>query len=507
MQSNRIELELSLSIDLLNAPGNLQVSRKELLNGFLEKFMRHRFLVAAFAIPLGIRALPEILAGPYPIGYDTIASYIPVMLDWGSGNLRGFNPMVGGWLIFAIFGVTYSATHIDPIFIGKIAGPALYGILGLSEYFFARRSLGWESKRCLLFVVITSFSFVSLRLSFDLFRNTLGTAFLLLSLGAGRNLKTPRDAIIFALLTWFVTATHLLVATLLFGILFLQAFTAPAGFRKLMLATPGLAQYAISLIALSLGGVTAFSNGEFAFPSISPYAYLAYIFLPFVPMAILGFIRARSPTLLLWLIVCGAGFVTSTVSSPLSDQLVSPDRWAIMMVIPLGVYATSGISRWKQQGRDLFRFSSAIFPAWIMIVLVMGATFMVLPASLSFPYYRYFEPTSMEQSTIPVQDSHNVVEAMGWLSSNILPTDGFMTNNAIYGWAREYFRAPNPLVWYLPNTTLEQALQATIQKGYTRIYTVWWANGQGWYGQPAVPTGFSLAQRFGDFGVFVYTTA
>src|SRR6266699_1431224 len=206
MQSNRIELELSLSIDLLNAPGNLQVSRKELLNGFLEKFMRHRFLVAAFAIPLGIRALPEILAGPYPIGYDTIASYIPVMLDWGSGNLRGFNPMVGGWLIFAIF-------------IGKIAGPALYGILGLSEYFFARRSLGWESKRCLLFVVITSFSFVSLRLSFDLFRNTLGTAFLLLSLGAGRNLKTPRDAIIFALLTWFVTATHLLVATLLFGIL------------------------------------------------------------------------------------------------------------------------------------------------------------------------------------------------------------------------------------------------------------------------------------------------
>src|SRR6266536_1278995 len=141
MQSNRIEPELSLSIDLLNAPRNLQVSRKELLNGFLDKLMRYRFFVAAFAIPLGFRALPEILAGPYPIGYDTIASYVPVMLDWGSGNLRGFNPTVGGWFIFAIFGVTYSATHVDPIFIAKMAGPVLYGILGVAEYFFARRSL------------------------------------------------------------------------------------------------------------------------------------------------------------------------------------------------------------------------------------------------------------------------------------------------------------------------------------------------------------------------------
>src|SRR6266487_6685411 len=179
MQSNRIELELSLSIDLLNAPGNLQVSRKELLNGFLEKFMRHRFLVAAFAIPLGIRALPEILAGPYPIGYDTIASYIPVMLDWGSGNLQSFNPFIGGWLIFAIFGLSYSATHIDPILIVKTAGPTLYGILGLAEYFFARRSLRWDQKKCLLFVVMLSFYFVSLRVSFDLFRNALGIAFLL----------------------------------------------------------------------------------------------------------------------------------------------------------------------------------------------------------------------------------------------------------------------------------------------------------------------------------------
>ncbi len=33
----------------------------------------HRFALAAFLIPVGIRAVPEILVGPYPVGWDTIA--------------------------------------------------------------------------------------------------------------------------------------------------------------------------------------------------------------------------------------------------------------------------------------------------------------------------------------------------------------------------------------------------------------------------------------------------
>ena len=45
-----------------------------------------KFGLLAFAVTFGVRALPEILAWPYAIGYDTIGSYIPFMLDWGSGN-------------------------------------------------------------------------------------------------------------------------------------------------------------------------------------------------------------------------------------------------------------------------------------------------------------------------------------------------------------------------------------------------------------------------------------
>src|SRR2546425_1866079 len=37
----------------------------------------YRFALAAFLIPVFIRSIPEILVGPYPIGWDTIAFYVP----------------------------------------------------------------------------------------------------------------------------------------------------------------------------------------------------------------------------------------------------------------------------------------------------------------------------------------------------------------------------------------------------------------------------------------------
>ncbi len=45
-----------------------------------------RFAMAAFLIPLTVRAVPEIIVGPYPVGFDTIAFYVPNTLDWAVGK-------------------------------------------------------------------------------------------------------------------------------------------------------------------------------------------------------------------------------------------------------------------------------------------------------------------------------------------------------------------------------------------------------------------------------------
>ena len=63
------------------------MKRIEKTPGMLGRLVRsYRFALAAFLVPLFIRSIPEILVGPYPIGWDTIAFYVPNTLDWATGK-------------------------------------------------------------------------------------------------------------------------------------------------------------------------------------------------------------------------------------------------------------------------------------------------------------------------------------------------------------------------------------------------------------------------------------
>ncbi len=51
--------------------------------------LERRFGLAAFLIPLGVGAVPEIIVGLHPVGFDAIAFYVPntLGLDSGEGGL------------------------------------------------------------------------------------------------------------------------------------------------------------------------------------------------------------------------------------------------------------------------------------------------------------------------------------------------------------------------------------------------------------------------------------
>ena len=460
-----------------------------------------KFALSAFLIPLAIRSIPEIIAGPFPIGYDTISSYVPLMLDWGSGNFSGFNPMIGGWLIFALFGLIYGATHLDPILVVKIAAPVLYGILGSAEYVFGRKVLGWDRRKSLLLVLIASVYFVSLRLSWDLFRNTLGTALLLYALTVGRNVGSRRGALMFASLVYLVTVTHLLAATLLVAFIFVEIASSGTGrLRKILCATPGIVQYGLSLWGLRMVGELAVGGEYQALEPLAALGYPAYIFLPLLPVVALGLRGVRNSSLKYWVIMCAIGVALG--ASPLSLKVVAPYRWAIMMSVPLTIYATNGLTRlaWTTFPRRVFprvRLHSFGVSAYVLMLLILGGAYLALPVGEALPYYQFQSPASMLKSTVPLEDSQYLVKDLDWLSTNIKPGYVFMAHHTIYGWARIFYRAQNPVIWYYPETSLQDALQMTLSQGYSRIYTVWWND-------TSVPEGFLIQHQEGPFGVFLY---
>src|SRR5207249_1631791 len=135
---------------------------------------------------------------------------------------------------------------------------------------------------------------------------------------------------------------------------------------------------------------------------------------------------------------------------------------------------------------------SAIATVWIVTLLVLSVGYVGLQAEAAVPYYVYFVPTSMLQSTIPLHDSQDVANSFHWLSANIQQGSVIVATNAIYGWAREYFTGTAQIMGFYSGTTLQFAVQTALHDGFSKVYTVWWADGQGWYGQATVPPGFEL---------------
>src|SRR2546426_9068255 len=206
----------------------------------------YRFALASFLLPLGIRAIPEILVGPYPVGWDTIAFYVPNTLDWATGT-AGFAQVLGtAPLMYMISVPVYLLSRANPVWIFKIMGPILYGTMIWSLFRFLRIGLKWADKQALGGALLTTLYFVTLRISWDLYRNMLGLTFILLSLPLIGDMKGPRkQALLSVLIVLAVAADQLtgVIALVLVGARALTALTRNqqdefAG--KVRVALPGI---------------------------------------------------------------------------------------------------------------------------------------------------------------------------------------------------------------------------------------------------------------------------
>jgi len=428
------------------------------------------------------------------------------MKNWASGvPASQFDPQVGGWLIFAVFGLVYSVTRIDPLTIVKIAGPLIYGILGFSEYTFAEKVLKWNERKALLLVLFASVYFVSLRVSWDLFRNILGLAVMLITVAFERGPKSNRRLVGLSALVFLVALTHLLVATLLVSLILLESVSKKSfDWRRVGSVSPAIAYVGVSLVGFQSQGITLIAANGSIVKTIGAYAFPVYIFLPLIPMAILGARSLRSTFLRNWLVVCSLGILVGTTPLSVSPQLVSPDRWALMMFLPLVAWSTEGFSL---LGSSIPRFSNWRFVAnmgWVFLILLLATAYIGLQSENAFPYYRFMGPSSMLQSSVPLTDSPDVINSFHWLSANSKSNSVIIAPDAMRGWASEYYSGNATVLAFKSGTTFEAMVQQTLPLGYSEMYTVWWANGQGWYNLPAVPAGFLLEHQSRDFGVFEY---
>src|SRR3990172_2177875 len=269
----------------------------------------------AFLIPLGVRAIPEILMGSFVVGYDPLGYYIPYTLTWLSGSMNFWSFFGTSPLIYIIL-MGGTSIGIPIVLLLKILSPLLLACLGLVVYFYANKTLSWSPKKSLLVVLFATLYFVALRISWDMLRTELALIFLFITMIYLEKNNHPSllTGVLLSTTMLFVVFSHQLIAVIMFAIIitkiiyshvkkktntilriFISSFPALILFSTIVFAdlqsgyslASSFSQYSGEPNAL-LGPI---SYGDFL---VNTIGFFVFCYLPLMPLLFLGYKHFKS---------------------------------------------------------------------------------------------------------------------------------------------------------------------------------------------------------------------
>lgn len=501
---------------MVNAPNNVK-------DWITQKW--YIFPLLAFVIPLIVRVIPEILIGPYIIGFDTVGFYVPNTLLWLHNGVNLGNFLATAPLFYTIF-MSIVAAGGPPVFVLKVIPPLLLGFLGLAMYAYAKKGLGWTPSKSAFVALLGTIYFVALRASWDQLREELGLVFFfaVLILISKRKDKSWKHYAVLSLAMFAVAISHQLVSVLMFGvIIFTVAHTLvrkdfinsidlivaslPAVLYFFIVYVSGVLQAGLLNYSTNVGSPLASWTGFTSYQSmlISTGGLFLYCFLLILPFALIGLWRLRNLQLGSWLLF-------SLILMLLPIASVSPYRWVLMLTYPLAFYAIDSISRLKSIKWKRYTFTvrriALLYLVLSTAILSVGYIFTTPehpflyfdPAKVN--YYSNQIPSAMQQNTISRTDFESTTNSLQWFKNNVNSSSILLTHTVFYGWALLTLNESQIKNYEFDDP--EHAAVAVAKEGFTQIYLIWWTSGQGWYGQATLPNPFEEVYHSGRIAIYSY---
>ena len=474
--------------------------------GLIDAISTRRLVLFSILFPLSVRSIPEILAGAYPLGFDTVWVYAPFVQAAQADGFGSAMSELGSFrhapLMFIFLGIAGVVSNADPFLITKATAPLLHGFLVFSMYYFARHRLRWDDKRSLLLILLASLYFVPLRFSWDMYKNTLGYALLILALAHLQRNPTSRDWFLFASLAGLSLLASELTTVLLgaiVGLVFLRDMVKHRKWNPQLLVV-GVVALLVTFTYLGLlfpapptatplapppqrtiflYNYVGAAEDVYIYPELGDiYATVlllsVIILAPLLPFAWLGFHRERR--VWIWTITLGIGAFSLAFVPVAAIPLWH--RWLFMLTFPALIFAVNGLVRlgWKA------------ITGFLTVVIVLSAGFAVLSPERALPYYTSsytlpYVPSSMMQNTIPFSDVSDVLEALQWLNDQRFENSVFVIHISFVGWAKLY---STDLEIYDFSDTI-QVVNGNFS-AYERVFLIYWAVEEGWFKQSLLPS-------------------
>jgi hypothetical protein len=487
------------------------------------------FPILAFVIPLIVRTIPEILMGPYIVGFDTIGFYVPNTLLWLHNGINFGDFLATAPLFYTIF-ISIVAVGGSPVIVLKIIPPLLLGFLGLSMYAYAKRGLGWSPSKSAFVALLGSIYFVALRASWDQLREELGLIFffVVLMLLVRKKDRSLKNNVILSFLMMCVVLSHQLVSVLMIGVI---VFTLAHNLKRkdffslrelIVVSLPTIILY---FLIVYLSGVlqngfldysTNIGSPLLSWTGFTSYSSMLalegglflYCFLFMLPLVVITLFRLRNLQLISWLIF-------SVILMLLPIAFVSPFRWILMLTYPLAFYATEGLSRlkpikWKRYKLTVLRIAILYL---VLSTAILGFGFIAMRSEKPFLYFNpgYFNnyanqiPTSMLQNTISLSDCQDTTKVLLWFKNNVNSSSLLLTHTVFYGWALLTLNETQIVNYGFDDP--DKSAMLISNEGHSQLCIIWWIKGEGWYGQANLPSSFDEIYHSGKIAIYSYNNS
>lgn len=434
---------------------------------------KHAALVV-FILCIALRAAPELIAYPYPIGYDVINYYIPTVTNFEDK----WDIVSKQFPLYVTFLYIVSTTTGLPAYSVIVAVIiAMTGIFGVSIFYLGRTLLKLGISHSVFIAIFAILQLAVLRTTWDFHRDifALTTMIFVFSLLSRNNAGWKPLALILGLTTLTVAADRMVGALFSVSVAVYAIVT-----RRRDIALTGILAiamfYALAVSTQSTPDIKTITSTEIPQNNkelkefYNPIDLLLFFIVVnglLLAAAAIGFLNMKNTLLKIPLLVCLMGSF-SWLAFPENRYLLA-DRWIILAGIFLSVFAGYGILHLIRNLRRRFTIAGCILGAFA----VLGVSFAVIPHHSATALYgiiglssENLPPLTMQFNSIDVEDNDELLSAIAWINKNTEQDALIVGQNHWRGFMELYLE--NERTYYFsedPQTTAE-ALSKRGQQVY-----------------------------------------
>jgi hypothetical protein len=430
-----------------------------------------------FLVGLFLRGIPELLITNYPVGYETITWYAPLIKTFYKKGLVDVfvETFQSGPLFYVIMWLVSKISGADAFLLLKVAGPVLYGCLMFSFFMFLRRGLNLEWKMAFLATLILVFQPIALRESWDRFRTVLGLFFAFITIIVLKSSHKWRWLFVTALACLTALSREYVAFVLFVTVLGFAVLGKKDRIKSLIVLTPAIVIFIVMVYSVKF---------QWSYLAKDPYAWSDYLwvvqdvfsifivgYLPLLPFVLKGWHKDKLLAPMVgWLL-------TGSFSVVVSPWFAVPgyQRWLMLLVYPFSVYAVNGFKRFCF-------FVECKARALKVLVLV----FMLIGIGYSTGMFSYvgilpnsYIAINLMQSSIAWSEVNDVRGVLRWLDENAVYNSSMIVEERFYGWTMIYLKRAHDDIKIIPygaNSSPQTALENALENGYQWIYLIWYTD-------------------------------